>query len=71
MFVSCYKPDTARICTIHTLVIPMAPIFSLYEVVPVPVPQAPARMQPIPSIPIPRLIAWAGGGGAPDILAHA
>lgn len=54
-----------------TRVIPKAPTFSLYEVVPFPVPQAPARRQPIPSTPIPRLIACLGGGGAPDKRAQA
>ena len=51
-----------------TCVIPRAPIFSLYEVVPLPLPQAPASMQPIPSIPIPLLMAAVVGGGAPDNL---
>lgn len=54
-----------------TFVIPRAPTFSLYEVVPFPVPQAPANRQPIPSIPIPLLMACFGGGGAPDNLAQA
>ena len=36
-----------------TLVMPIAPMFSLYEVVPVPVPHSPANTQPIPSIIIP------------------
>lgn len=49
----------------------MAPMFSLYEVVPFPVPKAPVRRHPIPSIPIPRLMACLGGGGAPDNLAQA
>ena len=31
----------------------MAPIFSLYEVVAFPEPHAPAKIHPIPSIPIP------------------
>ena len=56
---------------VYTLVIPIAPMFSLYEVVPFPDPHAPARIHPIPSIPIPLFIAWVGGGGAPDSLAHA
>lgn len=56
---------------IFTFVIPMAPMFSLYEVVPFPVPKAPVRRHPIPSIPIPRLMACLGGGGAPDNLAQA
>lgn len=54
-----------------TFVIPRAPTFSLYEVVPFPVPQAPASRQPSPSMPIPLLIACLGGGGAPDSLAQA
>lgn len=54
-----------------TLVIPIAPMFSLYDVVPFPLPKAPAKRHPIPSIPIPRLIACFGGGGAPDNLAQA
>ena len=97
---------------LRTLVIPIAPTFSLYDVVPVPVPQKPARTQPIPSTVIPAkyghtlkeytthtnvrragnrcnhvfyvppfgtvttwhlplFMAWSGGGGAPDSLAHA
>lgn len=43
-------------------------MFSLYDVVPLPVPKAPAMIQPIPSIPIPLLIADVVGGGAPDSL---
>lgn len=54
-----------------TFVIPRAPTFSLYDVVPFPVPQAPASRQPSPSIPMPLLIACLGGGGAPDSLAQA
>ena len=49
---------------------PRAPIFSLYEVVPLPLPQAPASIHPIPSIPIPLLIAAVVGGGAPDNLKY-
>ena len=54
-----------------TLVIPIAPIFSLYDVVPLPDPQAPVKKQPNPSIPRPLFIACFGGAGAPEILAHA
>jgi len=54
-----------------TFVIPMAPMFSLNEVVPHPLPKAPVKRHPIPSIPTPRLIACFGGGGAPDNLAQA
>jgi len=36
-----------------TFVIPMAPTFSLYDVVPDPVPHSPARIQPVPSTRIP------------------
>ena len=50
---------------------PIAPTFSLYDVVPFPVPKAEVKRHPIPSIPIPRFMAWLGGGGAPEILAHA
>jgi len=53
---------TLRAPTFVTLI---APIFSLYEVVPFPVPQIPAKIQPIPSIIIPRLSACAGGAFAP------
>ena len=54
-----------------TLVMPITAMFVLYEVVPIPQPKAAAKRQPIPSIPIPRLIAYFGGGGAPDNLAQA
>lgn len=54
-----------------TFVMPIAPIFSLYEVVPLPDPHIPANRDPNPSIPIPLFTACSGGGGAPDILAHA
>lgn len=54
-----------RLCT---CVMPRAPMFSLYDVVPFPDPQAPAIRHPIPSIPIPLLIADVVGGGAPDSL---
>ena len=56
---------------ILTLVIPIAPIFSLYDVVPLPDPQAPVKRQPNPSIPRPLFIACFGGVGAPESLAHA
>ena len=59
------------VLTLSTLVIPMAPVFTLYVVVPFPLPNAPVKRHPIPSIPIPRLIACFGGGGAPDNLAQA
>ena len=48
-----------------TFIIPMAPIFSPYEVVPLPVPMSPASRQPKPSTPMPLLTAWCGTGGAP------
>ena len=57
--------------TYNTFVIPRAPMFSLNDVVPLPLPQAPANKQPIPSIPIPRLMASFGGDGAPHMRAHA
>lgn len=50
---------------------PMAPVFTLYVVVPFPLPKAPVKRHPIPSTPIPRLMACFGGGGAPDNLAQA
>ena len=56
---------------IITLVIPMAPMFSLKDVVAFPVPIAPAKKHAIPSTATPRLMACGGGGGAPDSLAHA
>ena len=37
----------------RTLVMPMAPIFSLYDVVPVPVPNEAAIIQPMPSTKTP------------------
>ena len=37
-------------------------------VVPFPVPHIPAMMHPSPSVPMPRLMACGGGGGAPDNL---
>ena len=43
----------------------------LYEVVPLPVPQMPAKMHPIPSTKIPRLMAEVGGGLAPEKRAAA
>ena len=56
---------------IVTLVMPITAMFVLYEVVPFPQPKAAARRHPIPSIPIPRLMAYFGGGGAPASLAQA
>ncbi len=56
---------------LSTFVMPITAIFGLNDVDPIPDPQAPASMHPMPSIPIPRLIAWEGGGGAPDKRAHA
>ena len=47
--------------------IPMVPTFSPKVFVPFPLPQRPAKIVPNPSIPMPRLIAWTGGGGAPKI----
>lgn len=38
---------------VATFVMPMAPMFSLYEVVPEPVPQHPAKTQPTPSMKMP------------------
>ena len=46
----------------------MTPMFSAKLVLPLPDPHSPARTQPRPSVPMPLLIACAGGGGAPDIL---
>ena len=57
--------------TTRAFVIPIAPMFSLYEVVPAPLPNAPANMQQNPSIKIPRLTACCGTGGAPARRAHA
>lgn len=48
-----------------TFVTLIAPIFSLYEVVPLEVPKMPASTHPIPSMKIPRLIACFGGALAP------
>ena len=48
-----FVPKYLTCCGIYTFVMPMAPMFSLYEVVALPDPQAPAKIQPIPSIPIP------------------
>ena len=49
----------------------MALIFSLYDVVPFPVPHAPVIKHPRPSTPNPLFRACFGGGGAPQSLAHA
>jgi len=53
---------TRRLPTLVTL---MAPMFSEYEVVPLPVPKMPAKTHPTPSTKIPRLSACFGGGFAP------
>lgn len=37
------------------------PMLPEYDVVPLPVPKSPANIHPIPSTPIPRLMAWEGG----------
>ena len=54
-----------------TLVIPMAPTFSEYDVVPFPVPKMAAITQQMPSTNIPRLTACRAGGLAPANLAQA
>lgn len=48
--------------------IPIVPTFSPKVFVPFPLPQSPANIVPNPSIPIPRLIACIGGGGAPKMI---
>ena len=58
MFINTLKADVTfygsnkSVCAC-TLVIPMAPIFSLYDVVPLPDPHIPASTQPRPSTRIP------------------
>lgn len=47
-----------------TLVTPIAATFSPNVFVPFPVPNSPATMVPSPSMTMPRLITWTGGGGA-------
>lgn len=51
-----------------TFVIPRAPTFILNDVVPFPEPQAPARMQPMPSMRMPLFMADLVGGGAAENL---
>ena len=46
-------PHRFPLHNVHTFVIAIAPIFSLYDVVPFPDPQIPAKIQPTPSTSIP------------------
>lgn len=54
-----------------TFVIPMAPMFPLYEVVGCPAPTIPEIMLAKPSVAIPRLTACGGGASALDSRAAA
>jgi len=54
-----------------TLVKAIAPRFGPYDVVACPAPIDPAITLIMPSTKIPLFIAWAGGGGISQILAHA
>lgn len=55
----------------NTFVIPMAPIFPLYDVVACPAPTIPDIILEKPSAAMPRLIACGGGGDALDMRAAA
>ena len=49
-----------------TFVIPMIPMFPLYDVVAWPAPVRPDMMLAKPSMKMPLLIAWGGGTGASE-----
>lgn len=55
----------------HTFVTPIAPIFPPIVVLAAPQPTAPDNKLHSPSVAIPRLTAWLGGGGTLHIFAQA